>query len=103
MRYDNKVYFRIESKVQTDMGGWIVKEIDGNSFDAYATPVKVDVLLRDYGITSNSAYKIITREQVDIHESLLLRDDKYRYKILQVLDLKLKIFLVEKVGDYVEN
>lgn len=103
MRFDEKFHFRIETETQTEMGGWIKKETDGTAFDAHSTPIKADILLRDYGIVSTQARRIITKDNIDFHESLIIRDKKYRYKILQVLDYKMTIFLVEKIGEYHEN
>lgn len=103
MKFNEKFYFRVEEENQTEMGGWIKEESDGTSFSAHSTAVKADILLRDYGIVSTQARRIITKDKVNIHESLIIRDEKFKYKILQILDLKMKIFLVEKIGEYHEN
>lgn len=99
MKMDNEFYFVVEEELSNGMGGYTTTESNGSKFMAHKSPVRVDIMLKEYGIVSTSASRLITKDEINFPlESLILKDLKLnKYKILQVLDYKLNIFLIEEV------
>lgn len=98
MRQDDKFTFQVFSEVSDGMGGSIREEINGSSFYCSVIPVKAQTVLKEYGIISTEAFKVITKDTIlNPLESLILKHGEQRYKIIEHLPLKFSIFLVEKV------
>ncbi|WP_203246336.1 hypothetical protein [Sporosarcina beigongshangi] len=99
MRQDSKFTFQVEERVSNGMGGWKVDYKDGQSFMAHTSPVKAEIALKEYGIVSTSARRLITKEKINLPlESFILKSsDDTKYKILQHLDYKINILLIEVI------
>ena len=90
------------------MGGWIVsggEEIIG-TFYAFVTPVKAEIMMRDYGMVSTTAIKIFTKENIPKIDGMYLTYIDYadnideKFEILQIADYgKHFMILAQQEGD----
>lgn len=100
MKMDVDFHFVIEGEeVSNGMGGSItIPESNGSKFVAHKSPIKAEIMLKEYGIVSTSSLRLITKDAINLPlESLIITDLKLKYKILQVLNYKLNIFLIEVI------
>lgn len=94
-------FIRFES-VSDGMGGFTETSSIDTSFSCHKSPIKVETALKEYGLVTSKAFKLITKENIDPHESLKLQESgsNDKYKVIDVLDYSetvYTIFLVEKV------
>ena len=86
-----------ESRVSDGMGGWTVTQGVIGSIQAFTTPVKAEIMLKEYGIISTSGLKVFTKEHLP-SEYVQLQHGEVKYKILQLSDFgKLRMLLVEVI------
>lgn len=99
MIMNDKFTFIVAEKVSNGMGGYTTKDVEKTSFHAKIIPQNATVMLKEYGLVTTEAYKLISNDKIATPlESLILKHNEQKYKILQHLSLKLNIFLVEKVN-----
>lgn len=104
MRCDKKFYFIGKQSKSDGMGGSINTIGKGSSFMAHSTPVKAEIVLKEYGIVTTTARRLITKDNIKFPlESLTLTDGKLTYKVIEALDYKMKILLIESVGEWNED
>lgn len=90
--------FIVTEKVSNGMGGYTTKDVEKTSFHAQIIPQNATVMLKEYGLVTTEAFKLITKDKIPITlDSLILKHNEQKYKILQHLPLKYNIFLIEKV------
>lgn len=99
---DSVFQFVGSESVSDGMGGFIETPSIGTSFGCHKTPIKVETALREYGLVTSKAFKLITKEKFNSYESLKLQDKltDENYKVIDVLDYPetiFTIFLIEKV------
>lgn len=95
---NDKFTFIVTEKVSNGMGGYTTKDVEKTSFYAQIVPQNATVMLKEYGLVTTEAYKLIIRDKIITPlESLILKYNEQKYKILQHLPLKYNILLVEKV------
>lgn len=104
MRMDKTITIMSKGKVSDSMGGWLPsQEIEVASIDAFITPVQASTLLKEYGIISTKAFKVITFDDVPLkdesgNKTYFKLEDGSEYKITQLNDYgKEKILLVELI------
>ncbi|MDW0112159.1 hypothetical protein QT711_03110 [Sporosarcina saromensis] len=98
MRYNSTLSFVVRKKVYDDLGGFDYVDTNGQTFKAYMQPVKAENILKEYGIVTNKPYRVVTKEKLNQPlESTTLTDGTQKYKILEYLDLKYGILLVEVI------
>lgn len=68
MKFDKTVTLSTTSKTQDGMGGWTTTPVYVGSIAAFTTPVKSEVLLKEYGIVSTSALKLFTKDLVPMRD-----------------------------------
>lgn len=97
MKYDKQMDLLGETRVSDGMGGYEVAYGVVGSIQAFTTPVKVEIMLKEHGIISTSALKIFTKDQVS-SEFSQLQYGEIKYKIIQLSDFgKIRMLLVEVV------
>ena len=98
MKMNKEFHFVIEEETPDGIGGYTTIESNGSKFKAHKSPIKAEIMLKEYGIVSTSACRLITKDDINLPlESFIISDLNRKYKILQVLDYKLNIFLVEVI------
>lgn len=105
MKYDKKVELITTGKVSDGMGGWIEGgESIKATINTFLTPVKADILLKEYGISSTTTVKLFTKDQLPIKNNGKFGDYKLKvasgekYKILQFADFgKVRMILMELI------
>lgn len=105
MKFDKTVTLSTTSKTPDGMGGWTTTPAYVGSIAAFTTPVKSEVLLKEYGIVSTSALKLFTKDQVPMRDSngkkqtvTVTLENGMAYKILQYADFgKIRMVLVEEI------
>lgn len=105
MRMDKTIKVMGKKKISNGMGGWIDSKeaTELASIDAFITPVQASTLLKDYGIVSTQAFKVITFDNVPLEDdsgnlTYLKLEDESEYKITQLNDYgREKIILVEVI------
>ena len=108
MRFNDKIHLVKTGQISDGMGGWIdsgEQIIEG--FDGFITPVKAEVMLKDYGYISNVVYKIFFKtatvtdlESIKNQRDVTVKARNHSHKIKQYADFgKYKMLLVERVGD----
>ena len=102
MRMDKTITIMSKGKVSDGIGGWLLnQEIEVASIDAFITPIQVSTLLKEYGIISTKAFKVITFDDVPLKDksgntTYLKLEDGSEYKITQLNDYgREKIILAE--------
>lgn len=103
MKFDKRMNYMSESRVSDGMGGWIKGSILVKEIDVFTTPVKAEIMLKEYGVVSTSTLKIFTKSELPVKDELgkkmtthIESPDGTKYKILQMADLgKLRMLLVE--------
>ena len=97
MKFDTKAKLIETKTIPNGMGGYktiteVVAEIN-----VFTTPVKAEIMLKEYGIVSTSSLKVFTKDKIaDEHYKLSFNDKTY--KQLQLADFgKIKMMLVEEV------
>lgn len=100
MLQDKKFYFMVETEVENELGGTDLVFGKGESFYAYSSPVRVDVVLREHGIVTKKASRLISDDEINMPiPSLIISDDNgNEYKIIQHLAYSTHIFLIEEVN-----
>lgn len=97
MKFNKKMDILEDSKVEDGMGGWITSQNVTGSILAFTTPVKAEILLKEYGIVSTTSLKVFTKDQLP-NDQVQLQFGNIKYKILQLSDFgKLRMLLVEVV------
>lgn len=103
MNFDKVFEIVRKVEISDDMGGFeILEEIVG-TLKAFTSPVTVEVMLKDYGVVSNSALKIFTESELPRDHIHLKYEDKDKntvieYEILQISDYeKYKMLLVQVI------
>ena len=85
-----------DTSVSDGMGGWIDKGSTAMfDFNAHITPVTTEIMLKNYGIVSTRAFRVITKKRIEL--GAYIEDESgSKYKVLQLNDFnKLNIMLVE--------
>lgn len=97
MKYDKKIDIIGESRVSDGMGGWEVTQAVLSTVDAFTTPVKAEVAMREYGIVTTTAMKVFTKESIP-NTNVRLKQGEINYRIIQYADFgKIKMILVEVI------
>lgn len=108
MRFNDRIQLTQTGSISDGMGGWIdVGEQIIESFDGFITPVKAEVMLKDYGYISNVVYKIFFKqatgtdlESIKNQRDVTVKARNHSHKIKQFADFgKYKMLLVERVED----
>lgn len=98
MRYNSTFSFVVQEKESDGMGGFIEIEKTGQSFGAFKQPVKAENVLKEYGFVTTKPFRVVTRKRLtEPFQSMILTDGSIKYKILEFLDLKYGIFLIEVI------
>lgn len=99
MKYDEKFTFQeVTQRVSNGMGGYTEIKSDGQSFMAHKIPVKSEIMLKEYGLVTTSAFRLITKDNLpNPLESYIVKSGQTLYKVLQTIDYKLNILLVEVI------
>ncbi|MCD4839733.1 hypothetical protein LRS37_12825 [Neobacillus sedimentimangrovi] len=97
MKFDKQMDIVSEEKVSDGMGGYEVIKVVIGSIQAFTTPVKAEIMLKEHGIVSTTALKVFTKDTLP-NEFVQLRYGETMYKILQLADFgKLRMLLVEVI------
>lgn len=101
MRFNKDFAFIKEENVH-DAFGYETTEIVGTSFKAHSTPVKSETTLKEHGLITNKALRLITKDRINPDESLTLKNVKtdLKYKVIESLnyeDTPYIIFLLEVI------
>jgi hypothetical protein len=97
MKFDKQMDILGETRVSDGMGGFTATKGVIGTIQAFTTPVKAEIMLKEHGIVSTSALKIFTKDILP-NEFVLLQTGTVKYKILQLSDFgKLRMLLVEVV------
>jgi hypothetical protein len=97
MKYDKKMDLLGETRVSDGMGGYTVTNGVIGTIQAFTTPVKAEIMLREHGIVSTSSLKVFTKDTVPT-EFVQLQHGDVKYKILQLSDFgKIRMLLVEVI------
>lgn len=101
MRF-NKDFVFIEEKEVHDAFGFEVIDIVGTKFKAHSTPVKAETALKEQGIVTTKALRVITKDKINPDESLTLKNVKtdQKYKVIESLnydETPYTVFLLEVV------
>lgn len=97
MKFDTKAKLIEITTVPNGMGGYkpITKEV--SEIDVFTTPVKAELMLKEYGIVTTTSLKVFTKDDVLSEHYKLLFNGK-TYKQLQLADFgKIRMMLVEEV------
>lgn len=102
MIYDTDFQIVGVESVSDGAGGFTETTELGDSFSFHKAPVKVETMLREYGLTSNKAFKLITKEKINADELSILQEvsTEDNYKIIDSLNYSQSVYtilLVEKV------
>lgn len=98
MMMDQSFTFLLVERESDGMGGYISAEKEGSSFIAYSQPVKSEHILKTHGIVAAKPYQLVTKQKLaEPLESLVLVSNGKKYKIIQHLNLKYQILLVEVI------
>ena len=105
MKFDKTVTLSTTAKTPDSMGGWTTTPVNAGTIACFTTPVKSEVLLKEYGIVSTSALKLFTKDQVPMRDSngkkqtvTVTLENGMAYKILQYADFgKIRMVLVEEI------
>jgi hypothetical protein len=105
MKFDKTVTLKTTSKAPDGMGGWTTTPVDAGTIACFTTPVKSEVLLKEYGIVSTSALKLFTKDLVPVRDTngkkqtiTATLENGIEYKILQYADFgKIRMVLVEEI------
>ena len=97
MKYDKQMDVLGETRVSDGMGGWTTTKGVIGAIQAFTTPVKAEIMLKEHGIVSTSALKVFTKDIVP-NAFVQLQYGEVNYKILQLSDFgKIRMLLVEVV------
>jgi hypothetical protein len=97
MKFDKTMQVTDELKTSDGMGGYTSERTVIGEIQVFITPVKAEIMLREYGIVSTSSMKVFTKDTIP-HELVQLYLDDKQYKILQLSDFnKLRMLLVEVI------
>lgn len=105
MKFDKTITLLTEKSVADGMGGWNTEAVEVAQIKAFITPVKAEVMLKEHGLVTSRAFKIITKTPLptDLYDGkksldfITVQQGNYNYKILQLLDYKFNILLVEVI------
>lgn len=102
MRFEDDFQIIGVESVSDGAGGFIETNVLKGSFGFHKAPVKVETMLREYGLTSNKAFKLITKEKINPDELSILQEvsTEDNYKIIDSLNYSQSVYtilLVEKV------
>ena len=105
MKFDKVATLSTTSRVSDSMGGWTTTPVNAGTIACFTTPVKSEVLLKEYGIVSTSALKLFTKDLVPMRDSngkkqtvTVTLENGMAYKILQYADFgKIRMVLVEEI------
>lgn len=98
MKYNSTLTFIVRKEESDGMGGSIVTDGNGQSFQAFMQPVKAENVLKEYGLVTNKPFRVVTKTKLEPLESYLLSDGSFRYKIIENLNLKYNVMLVEVIS-----
>lgn len=97
MKFDKKMNIIGETKVSDGMGGWTTQPDVIGSIQTFTTPVKAEIMLKEYGIVSTTSLMVFTKDNIP-NQFVQLQYGEIKYKILQVSDFgKYRRFLVEVI------
>lgn len=97
MKFDKTMDIIGETRVSDSMGGFEVSYGVTDTIQAFTTPVKAEIMLKEHGIVSTSALKVFTKDIIP-NEFVQLQYGTIKYKILQLSDFgKLRMLLVEVI------
>lgn len=101
MRF-NKDFVFIEEVNVNGAYGFETTEVIGTKFKAHSTPVKAETALKEQGIVTTKALRVITKDKINPDESLTLKNVKtdQKYKVIESLNYEntpYTIFLLEVV------
>ena len=105
MKFDKVATLNTKTRTSDSMGGWVTAPVVVGTVDVFTTPVKSEVLLREYGIVSTSALKLFTKGLFPVRDAegkkqtiTVTLENGMEYKILQYADFgKIRMVLVEEV------
>jgi hypothetical protein len=97
MKYDKAVKVIRTDKISDGMGGYEVTPVVVVTVNAFTTPVKAELALKEYGLVTTTSMKIFTKETLPADFDYLEYDNK-KYKVLQLSDFgKIRMLLVEVI------
>lgn len=97
MKFDKTFTLIGETKTSDGMGGWETVKGTVGTMKALTTPISAEIALKQHGIISTSAFKVITKDLID-DISLQLSLNGKSFKILQIADYgKYRMLLVEVI------
>lgn len=104
MKYDKKVNIIKSEKVSDGMGGWLENEprVEKEIY-TFLTPMKAELLLKEYGLASTTMLKLFTKDTIPIMADGRWQDvkvevdaTKQQYSIIQYADFgKVRMLLLE--------
>ena len=105
MKFDKVATLSTTSRVSDSMGGWTTAPVVVGTVDVFTTPVKSEVLLKEYGIISTSALKLFTKGLFPMKDAegkkqtvTVTLENGMEYRIIQYADFgKIRMVLVEEV------
>lgn len=99
MKFDIKAKLLTTKIVPNGMGGHATSTVELSEISVFTTPVKAEIMLKEYGIVSTTSLKVFTKDAVP-SEHLTLSFNGHVYKQLQLADFgKIKMMLVEEIAN----
>lgn len=97
MKFDIKANLVETTTISNGMGGYKTGTKIVSEIYVFTTPVKAELMLREYGIVTTTSLKVFTKDVVsDEHYKLTFNGKSY--KQLQLADFgKIRMMLVEEV------
>ena len=97
MKFDTKAKLIETTTIPNGMGGHTPTTKEVSEIDIFTTPVKAELMLKEYGIVTTTSLKVFTKDAVMSEHFKLSFNDK-TYKQLQLADFgKIRMMLVEEV------
>lgn len=105
MKFDKVATLKTATRASDGIGGWTTTPVVIGTVDVFATPVKSEVMLREYGIVSTSALKLFTKGVFPVRDAegkkqtiTVTLENGMEYRIIQYADFgKIRMVLVEEV------
>lgn len=105
MKFDKVATLNTETRTSDGIGGWVTAPVVVGIVDVFTTPVKSEVLLKEYGIVSTSALKLFTKGLFPMKDAkgkkqtvTVTLENGMEYRIIQYADFgKIRMVLVEEI------
>lgn len=97
MKFDIKAKLLGSETTPNGMGGYATSMVDVSEISVFTTPVKAEIMLKEYGIVSTTSLKVFTKDAIP-NANLRLLFNGHVYKQLQLADFgKIRMMLVEEI------